>query len=343
MKSTEKLSYSELYAFLQGQKDLDKLAELQKNMAVYGIFGLMKKSMAIHSTYPAERNLTFNKAEEYLEKYLTGNLKMSEATQLSEAILSSERNFTILNHVIEQHSAILASYNEQSKYDDAISNSEILQQLRKFKDKNPKHSYNSYIKKIVAGLISIAALFFILLMLPIQINNSLDDLYSYDNNVPLDYKDSTLRGTLPAEEVSDPDYRKFKFQFYKGMSEYLAQEYANALSEWEGLEDKLTALKNNSFFNEKDRRDFILYNAVCRIALYLSENEKPDESEREKLLNKAIELFKKLPVNSDAEKYYYALALGLKKNNSKALTVLSSITSNSEYFRKKIILEEQLR
>ena len=344
MKSPENISYKELCAFLMGKADLAKVSALEKETPLYGIFGFLRKSYVIHSASPAEINLTFEKAEEYLETYLAGNLTKAEAIELSEAIISSERNFKLLNHIIEEHAAALeAGYIEQSEYNETISESEILQQLSKLKDKNPTHNNNNYVKRIAVGLISVAALFFILIMLPVQINSDLKDLYSFDHNVPLDFNDSTLRGTLPADEITNPEYSQFKLQFSIGMSEYLAQEYASALSEWKSIEDNMKNLENNSFFNEKDRREFILYDAVCRIALYLSENESLDKSNRKELLNKTIELFKKLPVDSDAEKYYYALALGLAEQNSEALGILGSISNDSEYYRKKIILEEQLR
>jgi len=343
MKTPENISYNEVCAFLLGKADLAKVAELEKNTPLYGILGFLKQSYIMHSASPTETILTFKKADEYLEMYLAGNLTKGAANELSEAILNSERNFRVLNHLIEQHATALASYTEQSEYGEAVSDNEIVQQLRKFKDKNPKHSNMTYVKKLAFGLISVAALFFIMIMLPVQINNDLRDLYSFDRNVPLDYNDSTLRGTLPADEISDPEYNQFKHQFEMGILEYVAREYAKALSEWKGLEDNLANFEDNPFFTEEDRREFILYNAVCRIALYLSENENLDETERKILISRAIELFKKLPVDSDAEKYYYALALGLTEKNFEALAVLRSISSSSEYYRKKIILEEQLR
>ena len=102
-------------------------------------------------------------------------------------------------------------------------------------------------------------------------------------------------------------------------------------------------MKDNPNFSESDRQDYLLYNAVCRVALFLSEDKTVKQNDRLRLLNESLELFKQLALTNDAEKYYYALALALNKNENKALEILSSINNPSEYYNKKTILEEQLK
>ena len=193
------------------------------------------------------------------------------------------------------------------------------------------------------GILAIASVLLVIFLIPAQLDKNLNGLYNYDEKVPLDFDHSILRGGTQYKEITDPDYTRYKFQFNKGMSEYLAQEYSNAISEWEVLEKDLAKLKENPFFSGKDEQNFYLYNAVCRVALYLSENEKIDTSDKNKILLKAIKLFEKLPLNSDIEIYFYSLALGLTNKKEKAVKILSSINAESNYYNKKIILEEQLK
>lgn len=343
MRHSEQLSYTNVCRFLKEKNELTNLEGLESKIPAYGIYHFINT----HYTFRAGKlryiHLTFDKAEEYLEKYLSGNLNSHEAINLAEAIIYSKRNFKKLQFVLERHTDVVLNIKEAARQEITLSNREILLQL--FRTKNKKavsisenHIFN---KKLIAAILSAAAILIILFIIPIRFNNNLDELYNFDKDVPLDFDQSNFRGNYPGKEITDPEYKKFKFQFNKGMSEYLAHDYSNALKDWKGIEEKIDQLKDNPDYNPRDEKDFILYNALCRIALYLSKKENYDNN-RKQLLKEAINLFEKLPLNSDIEKYYYALVLGLAGNKNKALKILSSIDINSAYYDKKIVLEEQL-
>jgi len=343
MNNLGQLNYKQLCQFLTEKNELYELKELENNTPVYGIFLAMQENYSLHVHNPEEINLTFIKTEDYLEKYLAGNLTKQEAKILTEAILNSEKNFKKLKFIIEEHAKAILDQTNEPEYKKILSNKEILIQLLRLQSRKVNFNFHFYRKKIAVGILSVASVLLILFLVPIQINKDLNELYSFDENTPLDFNHSTLRGGTFDNKIDDPEYNRFKFQFNKGMSEYLAQEYSNALSEWEVLEKDLAIYKNNRFFSDKDEQDYNLYNAVCRVALYLSKNESLNESDKIENINKALYLFEKLPLNSDIEKYYYSLALGLTDNKEKALKMLGSIDLNSDYYNKRVVLEEQLK
>ena len=345
MSNIKQLSYQEVCQFLAGKSDLTQLKELEKSIPVYGIFNFIKKYYHSRTHQSREISLTFDKAEDYLEKYLSGEVNKQDAVDLIEAIISSEKNFQKLQYLIEQYALVFSNLKDVTEYENALSNREIIRQLLRLKNKKTINNsdFHFYRKKLVTGILSVAAIFLALFLIPIQFDKDLNELYNFDEEVPLDFNQSNLRGGVLNDEITDPDYKRFKFQFNKGMSEYLAQEYANALNEWENLEGQINLLKSNPNFNSEDEKSLILYNAICRVALYLSEKENIEENEKKSFLNQSIKLFEKLPLISDIEKYHYSLALGLTGKREKALEILSSIKINSNFYNKKIILEEQLK
>lgn len=343
MRHSAQLSYPEVCRFLKEKKGLTNLEGTESAIPAYGIYNFLQS----HYTYKQDKlpdtHLTFDKAEEYLEKYLSGKLRDNEAHDLADAIIYSERNFKKLQFILERHASVIYQISEAKEQKVSMSDREMFLHLLRLKNKktvNTSHSH-FYNKKLVAGILSVAAILFILFIIPFQSYNNLDELYNFDTRVPLDFNQSNLRGYSLNNKITDPEYKKFKFQFNKGMSEYLAREYANALKDWKSLEGKVNQLKDNPDYNVRDEKDFILYNALCRVALYLSKKDDKNNN-REQLLNEAVNLFEKLPINSDIEKYYYALVLGLKGNKNKAIEILNSINIHSAYYDKKIVLQEQL-
>ena len=343
MNEPVRLSYQDVCKFISGEKDLAKLSELEKETPVYGIFSLLKNNFTVLTHYADESSLTFNESEAYLEKYLAGNFDKHDAYALTRAILASERNFKKINYIIEQHAIAIAEMKNQAGSEHPISDKEILIQLLKLKNQKPDNNFHFHRKKIISGMLAAAAVLLILIILPLNFDNDIEKLYNFDQEVPLDYNNSALRGAEENKEITDSAYNQFKFQFNKGMSEYLAQEYAKALEEWQPLQKQFNSIQDNTYFTETDKNDFILYNAVCRIALSVSEKYVTTQNDKQKLLQRSLRLFKQLPLNNDTEKYYYALALALNNNDNHALKVLSSINNSSEYYDKKIILEEQIK
>lgn len=336
------ITYKEICQFFENSNDIHKLEELMNKFPVYGIFLFLLEHKGA-TGHQDEIHLTFEQAEDFLEKFLAGHLTKNDANYLLNAILQTERNFQILYSRIEQNVNAITYLEEADEAEDRLSVGEILNQLKHLKYIDTYQNKNYYNrKKIVAGIVTIAAMFLILFLLPIELQKDLNDYYSFDESVPLEFNESGLRGNNKAESITDPDYKQFKFQFNQGMADYLAQEYSNALKQWTGLEDKLNIIKTEPGFDKKDEYNFIVYNALCRVALYLSDKENVDKALKQKHLKKAINLFEKLPLNSDIEKYYYALALGLINQKEKALGILSSVNKKSDYYTKKIILEEQL-
>ena len=337
------ITYKEICQFFENKNEIHKIQELAKKFPAFGIFQYLLDHKKAFS-HKDDIQLTFVQAKDFLEKFLAGNLAQKDVNYLFNAILQSEKNFRIIYSLLEQNRATLSQLEEIKEYKNGLPVHEVLEQINQLKN-NAKHQpkYDLSSKKIVTGILSVAAIFLILFLLPLELHKDLNDYYSFDESVPLEFNESGLRGNEESTVITDPDYKQFKFRFNQGMADYLAQEYSNALNEWTGLESKLNIIKTKPGFDRKDEYNFILYNALCRIALYLSNNENIDKEFKQKHLKEAINLFKKLPLNNDMEKYYYSLALGLTNDKVKALKILSSINKNSDYYSKRIILEEQLR
>ena len=302
MNNRERLSYQDICKFISGGKDIPGIKELEKDAPVYGIFNLLKDSFTVLTHYTDESSLTFEESEHYLEKYLAGNFDKSDAYSLTCSILSSERNFKKLNYLIEQHAIAITGVDNQEGYKHALTSKEILIQLLKLKNAEPAEHLYFRRKKVIAGILSIAAVLLFIMILPLNFDKEIEQMYNFDQEVPLNYNNSSLRGAENNKEITDSAYNQFKFQFNKGMSEYLAQEYAKALDDWQPLEKDFNKIKDNRYFTESDKQDFLLYNAVCRVALYLSGDNTLKQNDKMQLLKESLALFKQLPLTNDAEK-----------------------------------------
>jgi hypothetical protein len=341
MREPEKISYVDVCKFISDKKDIPLLKILEKETPLYGILFYLQKHHKMHKYSSQEKELTFLEIENYLEKYLAGNFNKQDALKLNTAILNSEKNFKKLFYLIEQNTRALSDIQYVSEFKPAKSNNDILLQLATLKESKP--FFHLYRKQIFTGLLSALVIFMVFLLLPDKVNNDLAEYYNFSDSVPLDVNAAILRGGVLNNKTTDSTYNQYKQKFNRGMAEYLAQEYTGALSVWDSIEKELPQLRANSFFTEADERDFNLYNAVCLLALYLSKKETNDSSANETALNQAIQIFQKLPLNSDVEKYYYALALCLENENDKALTLLNAINLKSEYYNKRIILENHIK
>ncbi len=336
MRISERSTYKNICDFLTGKTDVIPFYNHLQREPGYGIFTEIKLKSGSTNGTNYKDFITYAEAEEFFEHYLAGTLSAKEAQFLKKVILGSEKAFIKIKRKIEmQISAI--SEAEKNK---STGLSMDAKQSSKLVIANKKHIVND--SAIISSILAIAAIFLILFILPIQFQQNLDDLYNFDSNTPLDYQTLNLRGAASNTNNGDPDYKLFQQQFKVGMSNYLAQEYSSAISEWQKVEDKLPILRKKPGFVDTDEKQLKLYSALSFLSMALSKKSELSEQEKKQSLLNALDQFKEMTWQNDTTKYYFALTLALNNRVDKAKDLLNDINSKSTMHRKKVVLEERL-
>jgi len=339
MKIVKQISYDEIYQFVTGKKELEKLKKLTDEIPGYGIFSFIQKVNSPLINFNSEVDFTFSDAEEYLEDYFAGTLNVDSATHLSNAIIAGEKNYLKLIYKINENAKAIIAANKRNDTNLPFENHQLIEKISVLSYTNKNVLGN---RKYVYGILSAAATLLILFFVPFQIPKDLSHYYTFDDSLPLDYNLSTLRNSDAGEFENLPSYKSFEFKFKQGISEYLVKDYAAALREWDGIENELSELKKEAEYNSEYEDHFYLYKAVSQIALAQSQNVNLSQAQKMELLNNSLKIFKMVKIESDAKKYYYALCLALTGNAIEAEFFLKLIDNKSEFYAKKMILQEQI-
>ncbi len=336
MRISEKSRYKDICDFLTNKSDVIPFEDHLHREPGYGIFAEIKLISGSLNGTNYKDYITYAEAEEFLEHYLAGTLSAKEAQFLKKAILGSEKAFVKIIKKIEMQISAISEAEKNKSTGLSIE----AKQSSKLVTANKKHIVND--SAIISSILAIAAIFLILFILPIQFQQNLDDLYNFDSNAPLDYQTLNLRGAASSTTNGDPDYKLFQQQFKVGMSNYLAQEYSSAISEWQKIEEKLPILRKKPGFVETDEKQLKLYSALSFLGMALSKNSELSEQEKKQSLLDALNQFKEMTWQNDTTKYYFALTLALNNRVDKAQDLLNDINSKSTMHRKKVVLEERL-
>jgi len=344
---SEKSSYKDICAFLDGKTDNATTMYDLENIIGYGIFFEIQQKSESKEEVSSDSHITYSDIETYLEHYLAGNLSNQEAQILKNAILGSEKVFIKLKRKIDGMSKTVSASKiyslTQFNLTDQDLTKTVLEKDSSFDDEVPsRQSFSLNNNTVISAILASAAVFLIIFIFPFEIQQDLSGLYNYDLQSPLNYHENILRGTSTIESYDDPDYRFFQQQFKQGMSGYLVQDYRLALKEWQKLDDKLPALREKEGFVENEEQQLKLYSAISLLSLGLSEKEELIESQKSQSLMKALSLFRDMTLANDTTKYYFALTLAVTENEEEAQQILKDINPNSSMYGKKVILHERL-
>jgi len=340
----EKVNYSELRNFLLNDFDDVKFKSIINNEIIVEFLETIKTS-----TENQDENvkpLTFYFIEKCLEKFIKGNLLISEASALKTNILRYKLTGERFLYKIYTHIEAMESLNGDSLDKPfAESNSVLLEFIKG----NKKVSSKDFIFPInkentIKITLGAAAVFLVLFLAPIQFEQNLNSLYNFDEEIPVGYYASALRGaTDQNSEILHEDYRKFQYSFKNGMADYLSKDYKAAVSIFEISINNLSQLKKIAGFKKEDEQNLYIYNAFSHLALSLSNVNNYSSEQKQLAISSAIKSFQSLPIENDTSNYYLALSLALNHNSEMALSILSKISSKSHLNESRIILEEQIK
>ena len=240
---------------------------------------------------------------------------------------------------INENVNALSGVSDDYTYRLAKSNQEIIKQLKSVKIKPITEKYLHSFKKFAIPLM--AAVLLLALFLPGFFKNNIQDYYNFDDEVPFEQDFSVSRSNENPFIINEPEVKSFLLYFMQGMSAYLANDYQEALNEWNKANPVPEKLADDPEF-KKYYSDFIFYNAVCRIALVLSKSYSGDDKSKQQLLQKSEKLFLQLNQSDDKIKYFYALNLALLNKKTEALIILNSIPAEAPFYRKSRILKNHL-
>ena len=74
MKIIEQISYEEIYQYLTGKKEIERINTLSEEIPGYGIFKYIQKSCSPLINFNIQEEFTFSEAEGFLEDYFAGIL-----------------------------------------------------------------------------------------------------------------------------------------------------------------------------------------------------------------------------------------------------------------------------
>ena len=345
MKIPPQKLYKDSCAYLKGETRIDPFFDQLREAPVYGIFTEIREKSGPAKEAKYDVLLTYVEVEKYLEHYLMGTLSVKDAQFLKMAVLGSERAFIKIIHKIEMHINAISDIEKNKSIESDIEDEEILKIVigKGISSVNKANGKISFPRNnaVISAILAVAATLLILFILPIELQQNLDELYNFDSETPLDYQSFNLRGTVIAEKNDHPDYKLFRQQFKKGMSNYVAKDYGLALKEWQKIDAKLPLLRKSHGFTEQEQQ-LKLYSAFSFLGLALSQKIEISKLEKDQSLLKALHLFRDMGSQNDTTKYYHALALALIDKIDEAQKVLKDINTKSTMYGRKVVLEERL-
>ncbi len=347
MRYIDHTLYNELCTYLRGKSSTSPFRDRITDTLLLGIFTEIKIKSGSEENHVDGLPLSLEKIDMYFEKYLSGNLSGEDADILKDAICSSEKIFSLIMKKIKVHEATLTGTainipTDWSRSDEELANKMLYKEENNQKELVLKEHFIRKNTLVINAILTAAAVFLILFLLPIEFQQNLDELYTFDSAVPLGYEESGLRGSVAADQNHNPDYKLFRQIFKEGMASYLVKDYGQALREWQRITVDPSLKNKMDGFPEKEKEQLKLYKAMSFLGLALSEKDGPTKAEKEESLMQAINLFKAMDIKDDTTKYYYALSLALNNNANQARIILKGIIPKSKMFQKRVVLEERL-
>jgi hypothetical protein len=347
MQQTDANLYNKLCTYLSGGEAISPFNGQLADHPLLGIFSEIKMKSSRAASQIDAPSLSLEKIEMYFEKYLAGNLNKEDVEILKDAICSSEKIFSLIMKKIKVHEATITGTAKNIPTDWSRSDEELANKMfyKEEKNQNELVLKERFVRKntlVINAILTAAAIFLVLFLLPIEFQQNLDELYSFDTNVPLGYEESGLRGSVATGQIHDPDYKLFRQIFKEGMASYLVKDYGQALKEWQKISAAPSLRNKMDEFPGKEKEQLNLYRAMSFLGLALSVKDEPTKDEKKESLIQAINLFRAMDIKDDTTKYYYALSLALNNNADQARTILKGIIPKSKMFQKRVVLEERL-
>lgn len=175
-----------------------------------------------------------------------------------------------------------------------------------------------------------------------QSQNSYLNKFVYNDKVPYEYTDSSLRSPLELDK-ENPELRVFLTQFKFAMGDYLVRNYEGAIRTFEGIETTVNSILTTSPNIEELKyiRDYYFYFGVSHFALSRSLGRDLDEDTRAIHYLKATEYLQQartVAVNNnigilDRETYFLGLAYGFGGQPDMAVAELKKTTPTSSYYQ----------
>ncbi len=174
-----------------------------------------------------------------------------------------------------------------------------------------------------------------------KFNSAPEYQINFDNNVPLEYPQSSLRGESENFR-NDVLFNIFNTPYLTGISEYLNHEYLKAIDYWNKVESIALDLENKT--NDRELlltvRNYYFHLGVSHLAASVSQKYKLKADVRKTHNVAAIHYLLKADSlsiqhhfnNNDREAYFFAMASGLAGNKQKALLILGELTPKSAFY-----------
>lgn len=331
----EKIPYPDIVQFLTEGRVPPKLDQLTELMPGYGIFSSLQRLYDPSVPHSSNLEFTFNRAEQYLEDYFSGNLNIETANHLVQLLVISKTNYRKLIYKINENAQALElaakSFVQVHPLSQKIKWPEIL--------RKPEGENGSRYKKTRYVLLAAAAVVFVIFLLPRFYQQNLKDYYNFDRQIPLEYDHSFSRNAQENTDINTK-IKQIDIKFNKGISEYLLKNYSGALKEWRGIESMLGQLTRETAYDRDYADQIYLFKAVSQIALALSDIVSLSADEKKGLLGEALLLFQNINMDRDSEKYFFALTLSLTGNVQMARPLLLSVPDSSAFYPKGSALLE---
>jgi hypothetical protein len=170
-----------------------------------------------------------------------------------------------------------------------------------------------------------------------RINSLPQYQFNFDNKLPHDYAQSSLRGD--SENKYNVLFNIFNNQYLAGISDYINHNYSSAITSWNKVESIASDLENTT----TDRklllavRNYYFYLGVSHLAISVSQKNRISAHVRRTHNDVAIHYLSKADslsnqnqfINNDRETYYIGMALGIGGKKEKALEKLTELTTKS--------------
>ncbi|MFX0139465.1 MAG: hypothetical protein ACFFDN_37840, partial [Candidatus Hodarchaeota archaeon] len=173
------------------------------------------------------------------------------------------------------------------------------------------------------------------------------DYYMYDHEVPYQYDLSSLRGA-PLGLEDDSLFQSFDSRFKFGISYYMDNDYARAISTFESLVPAIHVFQAKTESQELKSwiRDLYFYLGLSHLALYRTQKLDLSQDIRTKHLNHAVGYLSKADSlvqldnlkGGDRESYFLGLAYWLEGKKDLAVVRLEKVNPNSEFYEESVKL-----
>ena len=171
---------------------------------------------------------------------------------------------------------------------------------------------------------------------------SFEATFVYDDQVPYDYRGSSLRSAADANE-RNPELQAFIDQFKLAMGDYIARDYFSAIPALADLRPSAIALQSQPLTEESKTwmRDFYFYLGVSHLAASRTGRFDLDVPTRLRYARSAVRhlleaksvVDRDTGLSADREVYFLGLAYGFSQDRFSAIAQLKMIGSDSDFFK----------